>query len=154
MNLSVEQQFRLQKAASLGHSIFDALILTKISAVDAMELAKEPAVQDLYQLGRTEGAEKIREKLMTAAMAGNVSAMKCLALHEDPDDDVDRRPQFSDGLTDQQRRAKWAAMVADMDRRFEFQRKLFEERHDELNPKNTTAQARARQATQRHARYH
>jgi hypothetical protein len=148
MNLSVEQQFRLQKAASLGHTIFDALILTKVSAAEATELAKEPAVQDMYQQGRAEGAERVREKLMTAAMAGNVSAMKCLALHEAPDDDVDRRPQFTDGLTDQQRRAKWAAMVADLDRRFEFQRKLIEATYDELNPKHAHGQTRTRQATQ------
>jgi hypothetical protein len=136
MKLTEEQRMRVQKAASLGHEFYDCLILANVPAAEALERMKDRDLYDLFSQGRTQGAEKIREKLMAAAMAGNVSAMKCLALHEAPDEERDRRPQFNDGLTDQQRRAKWAAMVADLDRRFAIQRKLFEENHDKLNAKH------------------
>jgi hypothetical protein len=132
MKITVEQQERLAKAASLGHPLYDCLILAAVPAADAMGLMQDREIFDAFHQGRTQGGERIREKLMAAAMSGNVSAMKCLALHEAPDDDLPSA-QYSDGLTNEQRQARDAARMRDLDARFAFQCKLFEEHFDELN---------------------
>jgi hypothetical protein len=132
MKLTDEQQLRLTKAAAHGHEFYDSLIVAGVLSADAEELMKDSKLHSLFHKGRTEGAERIREQLMKAAMNGNVSAMKVLALHEPADEDLPVS-RHTDGLSDEQRQARDTARYVDLLRRMDTHKQLFQRCFDELN---------------------
>jgi hypothetical protein len=94
----MSQLYTIHTEAQRGVSLFDGAILAGLTEEQAEAAMKMPQVRQVYLSGRAEGTRMIREKLTQAANQGNVSAMKCLKLHEDaeePERDLPAVPTVS-----------------------------------------------------------
>jgi hypothetical protein len=84
--LTMAQLLTIHNEARRGVSLFDGAILAGLTEEQAEAAMKLPQVRQAFLSGRAEGAKLIRARLTEQANAGNVSAMKCLKLHQsDPE---------------------------------------------------------------------